>query len=172
VLEFLARDGLVNQLLSGLRSGPIAFMQQPEWFRAIYVLSGIWQHAGWGSIIYLAALAGIDPTLYEAAMMDGAGRLRQVIHVTLPGIASTITILLILRIGALMAVGFEKVILMYNPITYETADVIATYVYRKGLLEMDFGFSSAVGLFNSAVNFALLIIANTISRRVNQSSLW
>lgn len=172
VIDFLARDGLVNQLLGSLGLSPVPFMQRPEWFRIIYVGSGIWQHVGWGSIIYLAALSRVDPTLYEAAMVDGAGRWRQLLHVTLPGIAPTIVILLILRIGTMMAVGFEKIILMYNPLTYETADVISSYVYRKGILEADYGFSSAVGLFNSAINFSLLLIANTISRRVNETSLW
>lgn len=172
IVEFLARDGLVNNLLGAAGIAPILFMQKAEWFRPVYVGSGIWQHVGWGSIIYLAALSNIDPTLYEAAMVDGAGRFRQLIHITLPGIAPTIIVLLILRVGALMAVGFEKIILMYNPVTYETADVIATYVYRKGILQMDYGFSAAVGLFNSVINFGLLLLANTISRRVNETSLW
>jgi putative aldouronate transport system permease protein len=120
----------------------------------------------------LAALSNIDPTLYEAAMVDGAGRFRQLWHITLPGIAPTIIILLILRMGAMMTVGYEKIILMYNSMTYETGDVISSYVYRKGILEMDFGYSSAVGLFNSVINFGLLIVANTISRRLNETSLW
>ncbi|MDI7276751.1 MAG: ABC transporter permease subunit [Anaerolineae bacterium] len=172
MVDFMARDGLVNNLLSTVGLAVTPFMQEPEWFRGLYVGSGIWQNVGWGSIVYLAALANIDPTLYEAAMVDGAGRFRQLIHITLPGIAPTIIILLILRIGNMMSVGYQKIILMYNPLTYETADVISTYVYRKGILEMGFSFSSAVGLFNSVINFALLILANNVSRRVNETSLW
>jgi putative aldouronate transport system permease protein len=151
---------------------PILFLQKPELFPLIYVLSGIWQHIGWGSIIYLAAITSIDPTLYEAAMVDGANRFQQIRYVTLPGIMPTIIILLILRMGSMMAVGFEKILLMYNPLTMETADVISTYVYRKGILETDYGFSAAVGLFNSIINFGLLTIANRISRRTSDTSLW
>jgi putative aldouronate transport system permease protein len=172
MVDFLARDGLVNNVLSAFGAAPTAFLQEPGWFRPLYVGSGIWQNVGWSSIVYLAALANIDPTLYEAAMVDGAGRFRQLVHITLPGIAPTIIILLILRIGNLMSVGYQKVILMYNPLTYETGDVIMSYVYRKGILEMGFSFSAAVGLFNSVINFALVILANNISRRVNETSLW
>ncbi|MBI2941577.1 MAG: sugar ABC transporter permease [Chloroflexi bacterium] len=172
ILDFLARDGLVNNLLGAFGVQPVPFMQRPEWFRFIYVGSGIWQNVGWGSIIYLAAMSNIDPTLYEAAMVDGAGRFRQLWHITLPGITSIIVILLILRLGAMMTVGYEKVILMYNPMTYETADVISTYVFRKGILETNYSYSAAVGLFNSIINFGLLVIANSISRRINQASLW
>ena len=134
--------------------------------------SSIWQAVGWGSIIYLAAIATVDPTLYEAAVADGANRWRQMWHITLPGIMPMIITLLILRIGMMMSVGYEKTILMYNPSTYETADVIASYVYRKGVLGMDYGFSAAVGLFNSVINFAFLFAANRLSRLLNQVSLW
>jgi putative aldouronate transport system permease protein len=147
-------------------------MQSPDWFRPLFVGSGIWQHVGWASIIFLAAITNIDPTLYEAAMVDGAGRFRQLLHITLPGIMPTIVILLILRLGAMMTVGYEKIILMYNPLTFETADVISTYVYRRGVLNTDYSFSAAVGLFNSVLNFALVVAANTISRKVNETSLW
>jgi putative aldouronate transport system permease protein len=173
MVDFLARDGLVNQILGTLFGmQPIAFMQQPQWFRPLYVLSGIWQGIGWSSIIYLAAISAIDPSLYEAAMVDGAGRFRQIWHITLAGIMPTIVLLLILRIGFMMTVGYEKIILMYNPLTFSTADVFSTYVYRKGILEMNYSFSAAVGLFSSGINFVLLIAANTISRRVNGSGLW
>ena len=172
LVDFLARDGLINNVLGAFGLPATPFLQRPEWFRILYVGSGIWQHVGWGSIIYLAALANIDPTLYEAAMVDGAGRFRQILHITLPGLAPTVIILLILRLGALMSVGFEKIILMYNSLTYETADVISTYVYRRGILEMNFGFSTAVGLFNSVINFALLVLANSVSRRISETSLW
>jgi putative aldouronate transport system permease protein len=170
LFDFLARDGLVNQLLAS--PDPTAWMQSADWFRQIYVGSGIWQQVGWGSIVYLAAIATIDPQLYDAAKVDGANRFRQMWHVTLPGIMATIVILLILRMGSLMSVGYEKIILMYNPLTYETADVISTYVFRRGILQADFSFSAAVGLFNSVINFALLIAANRISRRLTDHSLW
>jgi putative aldouronate transport system permease protein len=170
LVDFFARDGLVNQVM--LTSDPVAFMQSPDWFRQLFVGSGIWQHVGWGSIVYLAAIATIDPQLYDAAKVDGADRFRQIRHITIPGMLPTIVILLILRMGMLMSVGYEKIILMYNPLTYETADVISTYVFRRGILQADFSFSAAVGLFNSAINFALLVAANAISRRLSGHSLW
>jgi putative aldouronate transport system permease protein len=168
MVDFFARDGLVNQLLGT----NVSYMQSAEWFRQLFVGSGIWQHVGWLSIVYLAAIATIDPQLYDAAKVDGADRFRQMWHITIPGILPTIVILLILRMGMLMSVGYEKIILMYNPLTYETADVISTYVFRRGILQADFSFSAAVGLFNSAINFALLIGANRISRRLSGHSLW
>jgi putative aldouronate transport system permease protein len=170
MVDFFARDGLVNQLLA--TSQPVAYMQSADWFRQLFVGSGIWQHVGWLSIVYLAAIATIDPQLYDAAKVDGADRFRQIRHITIPGILPTIVILLILRMGMLMSVGYEKIILMYNPLTYETADVISTYVFRRGILQADFAFSAAVGLFNSAINFALLIAANRLSRRLSGHSLW
>ncbi|MFA5528900.1 MAG: ABC transporter permease subunit, partial [Peptostreptococcales bacterium] len=121
---------------------------------------------------YFAALTSIDPELYQAAIIDGAGRLRQVIHISIPGILPTIVILLILNLGSMMSVGFQKIILLYNPSIYETADVISTFVYRKGLLELSYSFSAAVGLFNTVINFTLLIISNYVSRKVNETSLW
>lgn len=172
LVDFFARDGLINNLFRPFIAQPIAFLQSPDWFRPLFVGSGIWQHVGWASIIFLAAITNIDPTLYEAAMVDGAGRFRQLLHITLPGILPTIVILLILRLGAMMSVGYEKIILMYNPLTFETADVISTYVYRRGVLNTDYSFSAAVGLFNSVLNFALVVAANTISRKVNETSLW
>lgn len=172
LVDFLARDGLVNQVLATFGVEPVAYLQKAEWFRTIYVSSGIWQGVGWGSIIYLAAISNIDPTLYEAAKIDGAGRFKQALHVTIPGITPIIIILFILQMGNMLAVGYEKIILMYNSLTYETADVISTYVYRKGILEANFSFSAAVGLFNSIINFTLLITANRISRRVSDTSLW
>ncbi len=170
LFDFFARDGLVNQLL--VDPQPVAFMQAPEWFRQLFVGSGIWQHLGWGSIVYLAAIANLDPQLYDAAKVDGASRFQLIRHVTLPGILPVIVVLLILRLGSMMTVGYEKIILMYNPLTYETADVISTYVYRRGILQADFSFSAAVGLFNSVINFGLLIVANRVSRRLTEHSLW
>lgn len=172
LFDFFARDGLVNNALQGLVANPTAYMQDPNWFRWLYVGSGIWQQVGWGSIIYMAALTNIDPSLYEAAMVDGAGRFRQLLHITLPGIMPTIMILLILRLGSMMSVGYEKILLMYNPLTYETADVISTYVYRRGVLATDYSYSAAVGLFNSVINFALVIGANWFSKKYNNTGLW
>lgn len=169
---FMDLNGPVNDVIAALGGKRIDFMTEPGWFRPLYVGSDIWQQFGWGSIIFLAALAGIDPTLYEAARMDGASRWSQWWHVTLPGIAPTIIILLILRLGNIMTVGFQKIILMYNPLTYSTADVISTFVYRQGLLEMDYSYSAAVGLFNSVANFLFLLAVNRISRRMSETSLW
>jgi putative aldouronate transport system permease protein len=172
LLDFFSRDGVVNSVLGVLGTPPTSFMQEAGWYWPLYVGSGIWQTVGWGSIIYLAAIASVDQTLYEAAVVDGAGRWRQMLHITLPGIMPVVIVLFILRVGMLMSVGYEKTILMYNPSTYETADVISSYVYRRGVLGMDFGFSAAVGLVNSVVNFAFLIAANRLSRRLYQVSLW
>jgi putative aldouronate transport system permease protein len=164
--------GIVNQLLILLGNEPLDFMTKKEWFKTIYVLSDIWQNAGWGSIIYLAALAGIDPEQHESAMIDGASRLQRIWHVNLPGILPTIVILFILNAGGMMSVGFEKVFLMQNPLNNESSEVISTYVYKIGLLQAQYGFSAAVGLFNSVVNFILLLVVNTVAKRLNQSSLW
>ncbi|WP_145037293.1 sugar ABC transporter permease [Paenibacillus sp. Y412MC10] len=172
MIDFFARDGLVNQLLGMIGLEPIAFMQEPGWFRFMYVSSGVWQGIGWGSIIYLAAIANIDPTLYDAARIDGAGRWKQTLHITLHGIMPTIVILFILNMGSMLSVGSEKIILMYNPMTYETADVISTYVFRKGILGADFGYTAAVGLFNSVISFILIVLANSISKRVSEHKLW
>jgi putative aldouronate transport system permease protein len=172
MIDFLARSGLINNLLGFVGIPSTAFIQEAGWYWILYVGSSIWQSIGWGSIIYLAAIANVDPALYEAAVVDGANRWRQMWHITLPGIMPMIITLLILRIGMMMSVGYEKTILMYNPSTYDTADVISSYVYRKGVLGMDYGFSAAVGLFNSVINFAFLFAANRLSRRANQMSLW
>lgn len=165
-------NGVVNLLLNHLGLSSIAFFDDAAWFRTLYVGSDIWQSFGWNSIIYLAAIAGINTQLYEAAKCDGASRWRQVWHITLPGIRPTIMILLILSVGNMMNVGFEKILLMYNPGTYEVSDVISTYVYRRGILAADYSYGAAVGLFNSVVNFILLVAVNQISRKMNQASLW
>jgi putative aldouronate transport system permease protein len=172
ITDFTNADGLINRLFMLFGYDGQAMLQKPELFRPIYVLSEIWQRIGWESIIYIAALMSIDLEQYEAARIDGASRLKQMFYITLPGLVHVITIMFILRIGNLLNVGFEKIILLYNPITYETADVISTFVYRKGLLEFGWSYSSAVGLFNSVINLALLISANYISRKVNENSLW
>lgn len=173
ILAFLSpTSGILNTLIKFLGGEPIAFMQKPEWFKTIYVFTGVWQGAGWGSIIYLAALAGIDPQLHEAALMDGATRLQRIWYINIPGILPTIVILLILRSGSIMNVGFEKVFLMQNQLNMEASDVISTYVYRSGLLQAQYSFSSAVGLFNSVINCFLLVIVNSITRKIGETSLW
>lgn len=173
MFDFLARDGLINQLLALFHIKPIAFMGEASWFRTLYIGSDLWQNIGWSSIIYLAAISAVDPSLYEAAKMDGAGRFKQMLHITFPGILPTVSILLILVIGSFLSVGSEKILLMYSPLTYDTADVIQTYVFRKGILEFNYSYSSAVGLFNSVVSFGMLIAANWIARKTSESNkLW
>lgn len=170
--DFLDVDGIITQIcmMFGLENQNL--LRVPDYFTTIYVASDIWQGVGWGSIIYLAALAGIDPSLHEAARIDGASRWRQVWTVDIPCILPTIITLLVLRMGSVMSVGYEKIILLYNSLTMEKADVISSFVYRKGLLESNYGFSTAVGLFNSVINMLLVVAANTISRKVNETSLW
>jgi putative aldouronate transport system permease protein len=172
IIDFTRDTGVVNDIIALFGGQRTTLLGFPKYFVPVYVVSDIWQGLGWGSIIYLAALAGIDQELYEAAWVDGAGRWKQTLHITIPGILPTIVILLVLRIGNMLNLGFEKIILLYNPVTYETADVISSYVYRKGLQEFNFSFSAAVGLFNSIVNFILLVGANKISKKVNNMSLW
>ncbi len=172
IKDFTIDHGAINDVIAFLGGQRVTMLQQPGLFRTIYVTSGIWQQVGWQSILYLAALSALDPQLYEAARMDGAGRWKQMLHITLPGLRPTIVILLILRIGDTMNVGFEKIILLYNPITYDTADVILSFVYRKGLQEFNWSFGAAVDLFNGVINFLLLVSANWISRRLNETSLW
>jgi putative aldouronate transport system permease protein len=172
LVTFLAQDGVANLILRKFGIDPIIFLNEPGLFRSIYVSSGVWQSFGWGSIIYLAAIAGINPQLYEAAEMDGAKRWHRMRHITLPGIMPTIIILLILNVGSMLEIGFEKVLLLYNPTTYVTADIIQTYVYRRGILSADFSYGAAIGLFNNVINLCVLVIANTISRKVSDTSLW
>jgi len=141
-------------------------------FRPIYVISDIWQSFGWGSIVYLAAIMGINPELYEAARIDGANKFKQIIHVTLPGMLPIIVIMFIMAVGGLMNVGWEKAFLLQSPVTYDTSDIISTFVYRKGFEDMNYSYSAAVGLFNSVINLILLAGANFMSRKVNGNSLW
>lgn len=172
MIDFFARDGLVNGILGLTGTDRIGFLSNPNYYWALYVGSGVWQTFGYGSIIYLAAISGIDPQLYDAAKVDGAGRFRQLLNITLPGIAPTIITLFILRIGAMLSIGSEKTILLYNPLVYQTADIISSYVYRTGVLNGDFSLTAAVGLFNSLINFSLLLLANAISRRRSETSLF
>lgn len=150
----------------------LSLLNNPNAFVPIYLISDIWQNTGWNCIIYLAALAGIDQELYEAVKIDGAGRFKQTLHVTLPGIAGTVILLLILRMGSVLNVGYEKIILLYNDYNLEKSDVISFFVYRKGLVNGDYSYSAAVGLFNSIINFAMVVIANKISNKVSGYGIW
>lgn len=172
VLQLTSARGSINQLLDVVGIESVPFMQLSEWFRTIYVGSEIWQTVGWGTILYLAALSTIDPQLYEAARIDGAGRWRQTWHVTLPGIRPTMIVLLILNIGTFMAVGFEKILLLYNPLLYPTADVIATYLFRVGIFSSQFSYAAAIGLFEALIGLTLILSANWISKKTVGTSLW
>ena len=165
-------NGLVPEFLESMGGSGRSFLLQSKLFYPIYIGSGIWEEAGWNSIIYLAALSNIDQDQYEAARVDGAGRMRQLWNITLPGIIPTVVMLLILKLGKVMSVGYEKIILLYDPMTYEVADVISTYVYRKGMIDTDYSYSTAINLFNSVVNILLLIIANKLSKKAGQSGLF
>ena len=172
VLELVALNGSINNLVEFFTGNRYSFIQLPEWFRTIFISSDLWQTTGWGAILYLAALTGISEELYEAAKIDGANRWKQTIHITIPGILPTIVVLLILNIGNFLNVGFEKVLLLYNPLTYETADVIATYVYRIGIQSASFSYGTAIGLFESIIGLILVFGANYLSRKITDSSLW
>ena len=164
--------GIVNHLIEALGGERIYFLAQPSTFRHIYVWSGAWQETGWGAVIYIAALAGVSPELHEAATIDGASRLQRMIHINLPSILPTIMILLIMRIGSLVNVGYEKVYLLQNSLNQEVSEVISTYVYKRGILNTSYSFSSAVGLFNNIINVALLLLANAFSRKATETSLF
>jgi putative aldouronate transport system permease protein len=165
--------GIVNILLTNIFGiEPIMFLGIPEWFRTIYVSTEVWQKIGWGTILYLAAIAGIDPALYEAAKMDGANRMQQMRHITLIGMIPVMLILFVLNLGHFMEIGFQKIILLYNPMNYETSDVINTFVYRRGVLDADFSFATAVGLFQSAIGFILVVTANRLVKKYSETSLW
>lgn len=172
IKNFTLSDGIINDIITAFGREQIAFLQTPKYFRTIYIISDIWQSIGWESIIYMAALSGVDQELYDAAYIDGAGKFRQLFCVTLPSILPTIMVLLIIKIGNVMNLGYEKIILLYNEAIYETADVISSFIYRKGLLEFNWSYSTAVGLFNSLCSFVLLFSANTLSRKMTESSLW
>ncbi|SKC74479.1 ABC transporter permease [Krasilnikoviella flava] len=172
VLQLTSVNGTVNQIMGLFGSDPVAFMQQPDWFRSIYVSSEVWQTVGWGTILYLAALTTVDDQLYEASRIDGANRWQQTWHITLPGIRPTMMVLLILNIGSFMAVGFEKVLLLQNPLIYSTADVISTYLYRVGIQSAQFSYGTAIGLFEALIGLALVLSANYASRRMVGASLW
>lgn len=172
VMNFLSLDGIINRFVAFLGFDKIQFMLMPEWFRTVFTASGIWQTCGWTSIIYLSALTAVDQEVLEAAMIDSTNRFQKIRYVTLPSIAPTISIMLIMQLGKLMSLGYEKIILLYNGSTYETADVISSYVYRRGILNNDFSYSTAVGLFQSVVGVLLLICSNTITKKLSENSLW
>lgn len=174
VVNFLSYDGILNQSLKSIFDNwePVHFLVRPEYFRTIYIGSGIWQGIGWGSIIYLAALSSIDTEQYEAAIIDGANRWKQMRYITVPGIMPTISIMFILAVGGIMGVAFEKVLLLSNGSIMETADVIQTYVYRRGLVGSDFSYATAVGLFQSVISFIFLGTANYVAQKLGDTSLW
>ena len=165
-------SGLLNRLIEMCGGERVYFLGRPEYFKTIYVISGVWQNTGWSSIIYMAALAGIDPQLHEAAMIDGASRLQRVVYINLPSIMPTAVILLIMNCGSLMSIGFEKVFLLMNDLTRSSAEIISTFVYQRGLIDRDYSYASAIGLFNSVVNLVLLLIVNAVSRKISDTSLW
>jgi len=172
ITAFSPSAGIVNTVIGWLGFDPVYFLTKPEWFRPIFVGTTIWQEAGFQSIVYLAAIAGVSPTLYESAVVDGASRWQMMWKITLPSIMTTIIIMLIIRIGNMLEVSFEMIILLYQPATYETADVINTYIYRQGIQGGQYDFAAAAGLFNAVVAFVLVMTANALSKRYSRTSLW
>ncbi|WED21008.1 ABC transporter permease subunit [Vibrio sp. JC009] len=172
ITAFAPSTGVINLFLNALGYDSVYFLTKPEWFRTIFVGTGIWQEAGFSSIVFLAAIAGVSPSLYESAVVDGASRWQMMWRITLPCILPTILIMLIIRIGNILEVGFEMIIMLYQPATYETADVISTFIYRQGIQAAQYDLAAAAGLFNAVIAFLLVITANTISKRVSRTSLW
>lgn len=172
IKEFAARDGLFNDIISFFGGSPVMFLLEPGYFRTIFISSGIWQGVGFGTIIYLAALSGIDPTLYDVAEVDGANRWKKIVHITWPSLRSTTVILLIFAVGGILGSDFQKIILLYSPETYSVADVIGSYVYRQGILGAQYEYTTAIGLFMSVISFVILYLTNWISRKVSDTSLF
>ncbi len=172
ITAFSPSAGIVNTVIGWFGYDPIYFLTKPEWFRPIFIGTTIWQEAGFQSIVYLAAIAGVSPTLYESAVVDGASRWQMMWKITIPSILPTIIIMLIIRIGNMLEVSFEMIIVLYQPATYETADVVNTYIYRQGLQNGQYDIAAAAGLFNAVVAFVLVMAANTISKRYSRTSLW
>lgn len=168
----LAQNGIINTALAAIGLPTVSFMGTPELFKYVYSISGVWQGAGYSAVIYIAALSGVDPQLHEAAIIDGANKFQRICHIDIPSILPTAVILLILNMGSILNVGFEKTFLMQNPLNISKSDVISTYVYRLGLINAQYSFSTAVGLFNSIVGLTLTILANEIARRLGDTSLW
>jgi putative aldouronate transport system permease protein len=172
-MQFLSpSSGPINIVLKSLDMKPIYFLADKFWFRPVLILTSIWKGIGWGSIIYLASLAGIDPGLYEAAEIDGAGRFRKIISITLPSLIPVITIMFIFSIGGIVKDDFDQIFNLYNPAVYSVGDVLGTYTYRVGLVDMRYSFSTAVGLFTNIISFALIVLTNTVTKRVNEYGLW
>ena len=172
ILDFTKMDGLINTIIKACGGEPVPFMSKPEWFKPVYIISDIWSSFGWNSIIFIAALLGIDQEQYEAAALDGAGRLKKILYISIPGITPVIMTTLLMRLGRVMSLGFEKVFNLYNASTYETADIISTFVYRQGILNANYSSAAAIGLFNAVINLALVMAANRISKKLTESSLW
>lgn len=172
IVDFFGTNGIITHFIEMFGGENANYLAKPEWFRGIFVGTNVWQTFGWNSIIYLAALSGVDAQLYEAARIDGAGRFKQMWHVTLPGICPTIITMLILRMGQVLSVGYEKIILLYSPSTYEVADVISSFVYRMGLQSSRYSYSAAVGLFQSMINIIVLVIANKLAGKLSETSLF
>jgi putative aldouronate transport system permease protein len=173
IISFLSpQTGLINHILGLFGVEPIDFMQDPGWFKTVFVFSGVWQGMGWGAIIYIAALSGVDPQLHESAKVDGASRLQRIWHINIPALLPTIIILFILDMGSLLSVGFQKILLMQNDLNMESSDVIATFVYRTGILDAQYSYSTAVGLFDAVINATILVIVNQIARKRSETSLW
>lgn len=171
-VNMLAPSGVVNSVIKFFGGEEIYFMTKPEWFRPIYIITGIWSGCGYSAIIYLAALAGIDPCLYEACVIDGGGKFSQIRHVTIPGILPTIVTMLIMQIGGMFSIGYEKIILLYQPVTYETADVLSTYMFRVGLSDGKYSLATAVSLFNAIISLIFVVTTNIISKRLTETALW
>jgi putative aldouronate transport system permease protein len=165
-------DGIVNRIIASLGGTPYYFLADARWFRPLYILSDIWTTTGWSAIIYIAALSNVNQELYEVAGLDGASRVSMMWHISIPSIAPTIIVLFLLNVGKIMSLGYEKVLLMQNPFIYETSEVISTFVYRRGLEQAEYSFSTAVSVFNSVINIIILMIANSVSRKVSETSLW
>ena len=165
-------DGLANEIIAALGAERINFLQEPGWFRTIYIASGIWQGMGWSSIIYYATLTSVDTSLYEAAEIDGANRFQKMLNISIPALVPTIVTLLLMQLGNVMNVGFEKVLLIQNPSTYSTSDILSTYVYRMGIGQAKYSFASAVGLFNNLVGLVVLLFFNAVAKKFSDTSLW
>lgn len=172
LVNFLSLDGIINRFIASIGLNKVQFLIYPQYFRTLFTASGIWQSCGWNSIIYLAALTAVDQQQVEAAQIDGANRFQRILHVSLPAIAPTISIMLIMQLGRMMNIGHEKILLLYTGSTYETADVISTYVYRRGIVGADYSYSTAVGLFQSVVSLILLVASNNASKKLSETSLW
>jgi putative aldouronate transport system permease protein len=172
IINIMGTDGLFDQMVKLFGGAPEKWLMEPKYFRTIYTASGVWQGMGWTSIIYLAALSMVDGELYDAALIDGANRGQRIWYITLPALLPTISVMLLMNLGRIMSVGYEKILLLYNGSTYETADIISTYVYRRGILQADFSYSTAVGLFQTVISVILIVVSNQVSRKIGETSLW